>query len=223
MSQTIKIVRIGLVLFDFGGVIAEEGFREGLQSIAQHNGLDSGTFVKEAYELTFNGGFVIGEIDEHTFWETLRGRTGIKGSDQELRKEILPRFVMRPWILELVQRLKKASVSTAILSDQTKWLDELDSQYDFFRLFDKVFNSYHLGKCKKDPSLFEAVLEKMNFRPEQSLFVDDSLDNIERAPNRGLHTIHYQDKDSFLERIHSFCPFLPCPASSPSFQRGIKQ
>ena len=214
MSQTIKIVRIGLVLFDFGGVIAEEGFREGLQSIAQHNCLDSGTFVKEAYELTFNGGFVIGEIDEHTFWETLRGRTGIKGSDQELRNKILPRFVLRSWMLELVQRLKKASVSTAILSDQTKWLDELDNQYDFFRLFDKVFNSYHLGKCKKDPSLFEDVLDEMGFRPEQSLFVDDSLDNIERAQKSGLHTIHYQDKDSFLESMREYCPCLKFYPSS---------
>ena len=115
-------------------------------------------------------------------------------------------------MLGLVQQLKNASISTAILSDQTKWLDELDAQHNFFRLFDKVFNSYRLGKCKKDPSLFEDVLEEMGFKPEQSLFVDDSVDNIERAQGRGLHTIHYQDKDSFLEKIHSFCPSLLCPS-----------
>jgi putative hydrolase of the HAD superfamily len=221
MSQTIKIVPIDLVLFDFGGVIAEEGFRNGLQSIAQHNGLDKEAFVKEAYDLTFNGGFVIGEVDEHTFWVKLRDRTGIKGSDQELRNEILSRFVLRPWMLELVQQLHNSSVSTAILSDQTKWLDELDAQHNFFKLFDRVFNSYHLGKCKKDPSWFEDVLDEMGFRPEQSLFIDDSLDNIKRAQNRGLHTIHYQDKDSFMESMLAFCPFLLCPSPSP--QRGGKQ
>ena len=142
----------------------------------------------------------------------LRERTGIKGSDQELREEILSRFVLRNWVLELVQRLKDASVVTAILSDQTNWLDELDSQYNFFRLFDRVFNSYHLGKCKKDPSLFEDVLGEMNFRPEQSLFVDDSQENITRAASRGLHTIHYKDKTSFMKSILSFFPFLQYPA-----------
>lgn len=207
-DSLVEVCKVGLVLFDFGGVIAEEGFRNGLQSIAQLNGLDPGVFLKEAFELTFEEGFVIGKIDEHTFWERLRERTEINGSDQELRKEILSRFVMRPWMLEIVQQLKDASVTTAILSDQTKWLDELNTRYDFFRFFDKVFNSYHLGKSKKDPSLFEDVLDEMGFRPEQSLFVDDWLDNIKRAQSRGLQTIHYRDKDSFMESMHSFCPFL---------------
>ena len=208
IAQTTGTCSVELVLFDFGGVIAEEGFRNGLLAIAELNGLDPADFLKEAYELTFNGGFVTGEVDEHTFWHMLRERTGIKGSDQELRKELLSRFILRNWMLELVQRLKDASVVTAILSDQTNWLDELDARYNFFRLFDRVFNSYHLGKCKKDPSLFEDVLGEMNFRPEQSLFIDDSQDNITRATSRGLHTIYYQDKISFMDSMLSFCPFL---------------
>jgi len=203
-----KPCSIDLILFDFGGVIAEEGFRNGLISIAHLNGLDSAIFLKEAYELTFKGGYVTGKVDEHTFWNMLRERTGIKGSVQKLRNELLSRFVVRNWMLELVQRLKDASVVTAILSDQTNWLDELDAQHNFFRLFDRVFNSYHLGKCKKDPSLFEDVLGEMNFRPEQSLFIDDSQDNIKRATHRGLHTIYYQDKNSFMKNMLSFCPFL---------------
>lgn len=207
-DSLLEVCNVELVLFDFGGVIAEEGFRNGLHSIAQLNGLDTGVFQKEAYDLTFNGGFVIGEVDEHTFWVKLRDRTGIKGSDQELRNEILSRFVLRPWMLELVQQLHNSSVSTAILSDQTKWLDELDAQHNFFKLFDRVFNSYHLRKSKKDSSLFGDVLNEMGFSPKQSLFIDDSLDNIKRAQNRGLHTIHYQDKDSFFESVHSFFPFL---------------
>ena len=208
IAQTTGTCSVELVLFDFGGVIAEEGFRNGLLAIAELNGLDPADFLKEAYELTFNGGFVTGEVDEHTFWHMLRERTGIKGSDQELRKELLSRFILRNWMLELVQRLKDASVVTAILSDQTNWLDELDARYNFFRFFDRVFNSYHLGKCKKDPTLFEDVLGEMNFRPEQSLFIDDSQDNIKRATSRGLHTIYYQDKISFMESMRSFCPFL---------------
>ena len=208
IAQTTGTCSVELVLFDFGGVIAEEGFRNGLLSLAHINGLDSAFFLKEAYELTFTGGYVTGEVDEHTFWNMLRERTGIKGSERELRKELLSRFILRNWMLELVQRLKDASVVTAILSDQTNWLDELDARYNFFRLFDRVFNSYHLGKCKKDPTLFEDVLGEMNFRPEQSLFVDDSQDNIKRATSRGLHTIYYQDKISFMESMRSFCPFL---------------
>lgn len=37
--------KIDVVLFDFGGVIAEEGWKEGLKVIAQANGLDESRFA----------------------------------------------------------------------------------------------------------------------------------------------------------------------------------
>jgi hypothetical protein len=45
-AQTTGTCSVNLVLFDFGGVIAEEGFRNGLLSIAHLNGLDSAIFLK---------------------------------------------------------------------------------------------------------------------------------------------------------------------------------
>ena len=53
---------IKVVFFDFGGVLAEEGFREGLLAIARHHGLDPQEFLKTAVDLTFNQGFVTGKI-----------------------------------------------------------------------------------------------------------------------------------------------------------------
>jgi putative hydrolase of the HAD superfamily len=207
-NQLSKTCSIDLMLFDFGGVLAEEGFRNGLIAIAQHNGLDPGPFLHKAFDITFNHGFVLGAADEKAFWQDLRKHTGIEGSNQELRNEILSRFTLRRWMLEVIKRLHNDSLLLAILSDQTNWLDELDVQYDFFKLFDRVFNSYHLGKCKKDESLFEDVLAEMGVRPERSLFIDDTLENIERAQLKGLHTIHYQDRESFMHSLKSFCPFL---------------
>jgi putative hydrolase of the HAD superfamily len=203
-----KTCSIDLLLFDFGGVLAEEGFRNGLISIAHLNGQDPELFLKKAYDITFNRGFVLGNADEKTFWQALREHTGIQGSDQELRNEILSRFTLRGWMLEIIKQLHNDSLLLAILSDQTNWLDELDAQYDFFKLFDRVFNSYHLGKCKKDVSLFEDVLAEMSVRPERSLFIDDTKGNIVRAQQKGLHTIHYQGRETFMQSLVSFCPFL---------------
>ena len=81
-----------MILFDFGGVLAEEGFKNGLVAIALRNGLNPEEFWQQAYALTFNGGYVTGRMDENTFWKTLREQTGIKGSDADLRAEILSRF-----------------------------------------------------------------------------------------------------------------------------------
>jgi putative hydrolase of the HAD superfamily len=199
-----------VLLFDFGGVLAEEGFRNGLIAIACRNGLDSEQFVATASEVMFGDGFVTGHSDEKTFWQTLREKTGIQGTDETLRNEILSCFEIRSWMLEHIKRLKAASLRVAILSDQTNWLDELNERHHFFKWFDHVFNSYHLGKSKKDPRIFDEALSEMHTTPDRSLFIDDNGENIERAKKQGLYTIHYRTRETFEQELSSFCPSLKC-------------
>jgi len=192
------------ILFDFGGVLAQEGFREGLMAIARSNRLAEQEFFQKATRTVYETGYVLGKADESTFWEALRSATGIQGTDQELRREILSRFLLRPWMLEIVQILKKRGLIVALLTDQTQWLDELDSQYSFIRHFDKVFNSYRMGKGKNDPTIFREVLAELGVEAERTLFIDDNPGNVERARSQGLQTMLFADKDSFLAEMQRF-------------------
>jgi putative hydrolase of the HAD superfamily len=203
-----KICSIELILFDFGGVLAEEGFRNGLVAIALRNGLNPEKFWQQAYALTFNGGYVTGRMDEANFWQTLREQTGIKGSDADLRAAILSRFQLRPWMIEVVKKLREAHVRCAILSDQTNWLDELNEKCDFFQWFEQVFNSYHMGKSKQDPTIFDDIAEELHVTPAQILFIEDSSENIERAQKKGLQTLLYKDHAALIKELASFCPLL---------------
>lgn len=195
---------IQAVAFDFGGVLAEEGFREGLKAIARLNGLDEDEFFELATAAVYSTGYVVGKTEEHSFWQALRGRTEIRGSDQELREEILKRFILRPWILRVVRDLRSRGYVVAILSDQTQWLDELDEQYHFFKDFDQVFNSYHSGKGKKDPSFFRDVAAELGYPPSKILFIDDNPGNVEKARSQGFRAIHYKDRASFEHEMKKF-------------------
>lgn len=188
---------IEVVAFDFGGVLAEEGFREGLKAIARLNGLDEEQFFQRATATVYDTGYVVGKADEPVFWQALRDQTGIRGSDQYLREEILKRFILRPWMLRLVKELRSKGYVVAILSDQTQWLDELDARYDLFREFNRVFNSYYMGKGKKDPAVFADVARELGTRPSRVLFIDDSAGNVERARSLGFRAIHYKGRESF--------------------------
>lgn len=197
---------IQAVLFDFGGVLAEEGFRKGLSYIASLNGLDPEEFFKTAQALIISSGYLTGRSTEADYWDQLRTLTGISGNDCELRQIILDRFILRDWMIDLVKSLKASSVRVAILSDQTNWLDELDSRLGFFCLFGFVFNSFHLGKSKNDPTLFTDVLKVMGLSPHETLFIDDTIAHVLRARSKGLHAIHYTGKEQFLIEMKRFCP-----------------
>jgi putative hydrolase of the HAD superfamily len=193
---------IKAILFDFGGVIAKEGFKNGLQAIARKQGLDPDRFFSAAQDLVYSTEYVIGQADEAAYWEVIRKETGLKIDDAQLRQEVLNRFIVRPAMLDLVQDLKKKGFLVGILSDQSNWLEELDQKYDFLRHFDRIFNSYHLHKSKKDPSLFIDVCTLLGVDPQEVLFIDDNLGNTERASSKGLKTIHFREVAAFREDLY---------------------
>ncbi|HVO66175.1 MAG TPA: HAD family phosphatase [Syntrophales bacterium] len=199
---------IEVVLFDFGGVLAEEGFKNGLQSIARLNNLDEEGFVRTANSAIHACGYVLGKAPESAYWELLRETAGIRGDDLLLRNEILSRFILREWMLDVVKKLRDAHVRLGILSDQTNWLDELNTRYDFFKWFDYVFNSYHMGKSKKDPTHFEDIVHMLGIEAQKILFIDDNLGNCERAAQKGLKVIHYIGRDRFMEEIGKYFPAM---------------
>lgn len=195
---------LNVVAFDFGGVLAEEGFANGLRAIAARNGLEGEDFLETARELIYETGYVTGIADEHLWWEALRESTAVKGSDEELRQEILSRFVLRPAVLQEVRRLKRAGLKVVILSDQLDWLEELDRKLGFMDLFDAVFNSYRVGRSKREAALFDEVRARLNVEAQEILLVDDNPDNVARAASRGWKTLWYTGFDEFRQALGTF-------------------
>lgn len=202
---------IRTLFVDFGGVLAEEGFRDGLTAIAREAGRDPAEVVPTAYEMAWSTGFVIGGCDEAGFWEAFRRATGIDGDDAMLTEMVLSRFTPRPFVFDVVDAARAAGLATAILSDQTEWLARLDARLDVFSHFDAVFNSYHHGVTKREAAFFELALKGMEARAASSLFIDDAPRNVELAARLGFHTILYRDKPSFFADLTALCPMLGVP------------
>ena len=190
--------QISVVLFDFGGVLAEEGFRDGLVALAKEQDLDISAMLAEGTKAVYDSGFVLGRGTAADFWALMRERTGLVGDDDALTDRILSGFVIRPSIIEQVQELREQGYVTGILSDQTDWLDTLNKKYCFFDAFDQVFNSYYMGKGKQDSTLFTDVSMKLGKSPAEILFIDDDAGNVIRARDKGMQTLHYVDMESFL-------------------------
>jgi FMN phosphatase YigB (HAD superfamily) len=192
---------IRAVLFDFGGVLAEEGFSTALESLADEQQLQVHNMTAEGAQAVYDSGFVLGRGTESEFWSLLRQRTGLRGDDAGLTAKVLKEFIVRPWMLELAERLRMRGYVIGILSDQTDWLDRLDAQYHFYKLFDRVYNSYYLGKGKHDASLFSDVAADLRLPPTSVVFVDDNQDNVARAAAAGMQAIHYVDRAVFLRAL----------------------
>jgi putative hydrolase of the HAD superfamily len=66
-----------------------------------------------------------------------------------------------------------------------------DSKYRRFReSFEGFYLSHEIGMRKPDPEIFSFVLEDRQLQSSETLFVDDSAENIEAARKLGIKTWH---------------------------------
>ncbi|MBN2407478.1 MAG: HAD hydrolase-like protein [Elusimicrobia bacterium] len=175
-----------LILFDFGGVLAPEGFQLGILILSR---MFSKTY-KEMYEIVgyeagLRSGYTAGKTGESVFWKTLSENLGIKDDLASLRYVFLDNFQPRKDMLELVSELKD-TYRLGIFSDQTNWIYELDEKYDFFRYFDCRFISYDLGFTKHDSEFYRIPSEKTGIDPASILVVDDKPRVVDNCIKAGM-------------------------------------
>ncbi len=192
---------IRAVLFDYGGVIVEEGFYNGLLQLAKEQSLQVRSMPEEGMNAVYDSGFVLGHGTATEFWALLRKRTGLEGDDDFLTNHVNNGFIIRQRVIDLVRSLRDKGYVTGILSDQTHWLNELDERDHFFKEFDHIYNSYYLGKGKRDPTLFSDVVNDLKLQPGEVLFIDDNEKNVQRARKMGLQAILYVDHKSFIAAL----------------------
>jgi len=93
----------------------------------------------------------------------------------------------------LMRRLKAAGRPVYALSNfATVKFAIARRMYDFLSEFDEAVISGHVGAVKPDPRIFEILFERVGRRPEELVFVDDQIKNIEAARALGMGAIHFR-------------------------------
>lgn len=93
----------------------------------------------------------------------------------------------------LMRRLKAAGRPVYALSNfATVKFAIARRMYDFLNEFDDAVISGHVGAVKPDPRIFEILFERVGRRPDELVFVDDQIKNIEAARALGMPAIHFR-------------------------------
>lgn len=68
--------------------------------------------------------------------------------------------------------------------------------FEFF--FEKAYYSFEIGMRKPDNDIYEYVLKTNNLKPSSTIFIDDSLQNVNTAKILGMQTI-LLEKGNYIE------------------------
>ena len=71
---------------------------------------------------------------------------------------------------------------------------------EFDELFNKSYFSFAEHLEKPDPRFFELILDHEGLLPEETLFIDDTAENIKVAKSLGIHTYHIR-RDELVRNL----------------------
>jgi 2-haloacid dehalogenase len=73
--------------------------------------------------------------------------------------------------------------------------------YNFLDLFKGIVVSGVEKMKKPDVSIYLVIMERYDLEPENTLFIDDSLPNVEVAKDLGFKTIHFKEPGTLQKEI----------------------
>lgn len=80
-----------------------------------------------------------------------------------------------------------------------------NSKFDQFEnAFAKVYYSYNMQSRKPESEIFQKVIDDLKINPEETLFVDDMLDNIETAKKLGFQTWLFDVETDDITKIEDY-------------------
>lgn len=94
-----------------------------------------------------------------------------------------------PWILEL----KSRGYRVYALSNWSKPTYEacIDNSLRFLKEMDGEIISFREHLLKPEREIYQLLCDRYQLLPQNTVFIDDRLDNITAAAEFGLHTVHF--------------------------------
>jgi HAD superfamily hydrolase (TIGR01509 family) len=107
--------------------------------------------------------------------------------------------------IDLALKLKKEGYPIYLLSNfPGDQFEKYRLQNSFLDEFDDKIISGNVGLAKPDIKIYELAVKKFNLVPEESLFIDDKIENIKGAEAVKINTIHLKDPKDLPKEIKKF-------------------
>lgn len=191
------------VVFDWGGVISPAGTPdEVVVSLAKVLGATPERaregFAAHAEE------FKRGKITEEMFWQLLEEEFSVTvpSSRRSIWTDVAL-FAPNKMLMQYINMLQKERYLISILSNTfpptaadlrgTGWYDP----------FETVILSSEVGFAKPDKEIYEMLLQKTGFSPEETVFIDDQERCLVPARKLGIHCVKAESVDQIIADVSS--------------------
>ena len=197
------------IVFDLGGVVIDIDFELTFNAFTQLSPYSLEEVKKIMLELNIWDKYERGELSDQSFVDIIRESLKLTQPDEEIIKAWNALLLELPKErIDLVKAINE-KYNTYVLSNTSnlhivgvnKILEKSTGEKGLKDVFGKIYYSYEINRRKPDRDIYEFLLKDANLKPEETLFLDDNLDNILSAQKVGIQTIHVEPPISILHYL----------------------
>ncbi|MHA1275140.1 MAG: HAD-IA family hydrolase [Promethearchaeota archaeon] len=105
---------------------------------------------------------------------------------------------------ELTQKLKENYKIMAFSGNVKERIEYLDKRYNFLKNFNECIFSYDYQLNKEHAEFYKILIEHLDCKPQNALFIDDEKTNINLAESFGFNCILYYYTEQLIEELKKY-------------------
>ena len=189
------------VIFDWGGVVEGRPERQDILTLERQLGLEP-DMLREILGGQPWRKLAEGAITGEEYLARIAPQLGLPDGETVLAilKGLYANMSLHSEVIQAVRALRDryriALLSNAFINQREVILDYHD--FDVKKEFDVYVNSAEVGMAKPDPEIYHLTLERLGVAPEQAVFLDDTLRNIDAARELGIYALQFVDAEMSL-------------------------
>lgn len=191
--QTVKNI-----IFDLGGVFVGIDYSKTQQAFTRLEVQDFHTYYTQYHASDLFEALETGKLEAEEFYNHFRNHLNTTLRDEQIEEAwnaLIGSFYpdRLAWLDSIRHRYKVFLLSnTNVIHYEAlmKIYREQTGKDDFDDYFIKAYYSHRIGLRKPYAEAYEHVLKEQGLVAAETLFIDDTLPNIEGARNAGLQTLH---------------------------------
>ncbi|MFH1456269.1 MAG: HAD family phosphatase [archaeon] len=189
---------IKAIIFDFGGVFSNYGsFAPFVKFYASKFDKD----IDEFYEVIRKHyrDARVNKISGNQFWKEVAKYLG--NEPEQVQKDCMKFFGFNEKVRELAVKLKK-HYKLGILSNHVEnWFDLELKKHKLYDLIDEVVVSYEEKMVKPEEEFYLLIVNRLNVKPNECVFIDDQYRNLVSADKLGIKVVHFRDIEQVKEDL----------------------
>jgi epoxide hydrolase-like predicted phosphatase len=192
---------IRAVFFDLGGVIVRTEYQAPRQLLAEQFGMDYEDIEKIVFGSPSAARASVGEISEEEHWRNVMKTLKRPADDfKRVQEEFFGGDVVDYNLVNFIRSLRPRYKVGAI-SNAWSGLRDYMERDKFADAFDAIICSAEVGAAKPDPKIYQIALDQLHVKANETVFVDDVLENIEACQKLGMKGIHFREAESVIRQL----------------------